>query len=826
MSSPAFKESEARLHWRALGFDGLIFGYCAEIRFIGRGPPLCLPVANDDELIELMGKYMSADTFAMIGVNPRSPGFAGAGTSADVPVVQTIFLDIDVDRAKGTVATAAQLRRLDAFRKDVLDAKLTDLGYAIPPVVNSGNGFHYYFAISGVPLDVWPDMPKRVRAFRHQLCCELEDELKAAGARIDSTFDPARMAKVAGTAKPGKGNPTSYFVGTPVRTEDAKLEEALMHIDLSVLPPTRSRPKAHVDVKSKNLGEEHIPDAFERLVRTNPKIRDAFNGVATNIKDRTRSGQDLALVSRLIRSGIVDPQALAAILFNTPHKKAREHSNPLRYIERTIAVAFDSAPAGLVPGSGLKGIVGDPDYLNPAQDFRDGVAFFARAFIEEKTVEVGKGKSVKKVKVKVHTNKLITSDKRALSINKPPKLKDMVVLADVPGTAYQVRKANYDGGSRWRLAGSPYSIESFVAGKTPDVDLRRFVPALRIQFEKYVYFPDPGDHLLCALVVMLSYVYRLFSSVPYLHLHGPKGSAKTTTGRLFECLGFNGTMTTNCSAASLFRQLDCLSPLFILDETENMHSRERSGDDPRSDLLKGGYQRGAVVTRQDRENVNVTQVFDVFSPKVICNIYGLDDVLADRAIRIRTRRANRKEAEAIARNQPDINNPHWATYRDVLYSWAMQQHRNIAKLRDELEHEEIGFVGREYELWYPLFVLARHCDAAGVGGVVKELRELAERKRKDKEENREEGDEERLTRIIVELIDAKPGEEVEVTMDELLLAEEDETGEKASKKVLGRRLRTIGVPKGRRRTVKEADGVEHTTRVYTVSRKLLGYESV
>jgi len=152
----------------------------------------------------------------------------------------------------------------------------------------------------------------------------------------------------------------------------------------------------------------------------------------------------------------------------------------------------------------------------------------------------------------------------------------------------------------------------------------------------------------------------------------------------------------------------------------------------------------------------------------------------------------------------------------------MQLHRDVARIRDDMDDEDIEFVGRDYELWFPLLVLARLCEEHGVVGVGAQLEALAERKREEREAGRMEGDEERLLRILLGLIDSKGGGEVEVTMDDLKLAEEDDTGEKVSSKVLGRRLRTLGVPPPKRRVVREGEGLTHTTRVYVVSRKALG----
>ena len=682
-----FDLDEASATWRVLGYAEGHPGECAELRFITPTGATSRYVTTEREMLDAV-KAEGPGTLVAISVQPRSATRPGKAT-ADVDKVRTLVLDIEPDNRKGVAASAAQRERAQEFVRVHVAEWFKSRHLSDPVVADSGNGVHVFAAVPAIEVAGCPDIAARTKALRNQLASDLEAEAKAAGVRIDSTQDLARVVKLHGTRKPARGHRVSRFLGGTDRVEDPALRDLLLTIDPSLAPPRASTPKSRVGLP-KGWKKKPVPERFGKLLREHERLKSAYEGTLDDLKDRTRSGQDMSLVSQLVHLGMVDEESLAVILLSTPHRKAREHSDPRRYVERTIAAAFDSLPPGMAPGSGLEGIVGDPDFLNPAQDFRDDVAFVARQFLRR--VEEGG-----KVRTLVST-KVITSDRRMLDL---PATKEGV--ARIPGTTFHTNKAYAESGRGWSLRERPYSIEPFIRGESPPVPVAAVFSMIEHAFEEFIYFRDRGDYILCALYVVLSYVYRQFDSIPYLHFHGPKGSGKTTCGRLFEALGFNGQMTTSCSAASLFRNIDQSSPLFVLDETESMASRRGSAEDPRSDLLKGGYQRGAVVTRQNPSNIAKTDSFDIYCPKVICNITGLDDVLSDRSIAVYTTSAPEKEARALARSRPDRRRARWRRIRDALYCLVMKDHEEISQTRAAMLDEEIGFSGRDFELWFPLF---------------------------------------------------------------------------------------------------------------------------
>ena len=153
---------------------------------------------------------------------------------------------------------------------------------------------------------------------------------------------------------------------------------------------------------------------------------------------------------------------------------------------------------------------------------------------------------------------------------------------------------------------------------------------------------------------------------------------------------------------------------------------------------------------------------------------------------------------------------------------VMQHHKEISATRLEMLEEEIGFSGRDFELWFPVFVIARWLRRRGVGGIESAVRGLAERKSAARKATREEGPEETLRAVLHDLVDEKGGGEVTLSYEDIEEALQEYTGEAAPPRtVLGTRLKTLGLSPERRR-VPDESGTERKVRVFIVSSKMLG----
>lgn len=189
-----------------------------------------------------------------------------------------------------------------------------------------------------------------------------------------------------------------------------------------------------------------------------------------------------------------------------------------------------------------------------------------------------------------------------------------------------------------RISLSQNMVEKYINEEIPERELDPKFLIRRIEnfLRKYYYSDDDNTFKVLALWIYGTYCYELFGQYPYLFLNGPKGSGKTILDICLDLLAFNPKMTVSVTNASLFRSISIEGGTLILDEMENLTSRYKTMDSDLAAVLKGGYMRSGAAMRCDKDNGNTPQMFDVFGPKVISNIFGLEDIIGDRCIQVNT----------------------------------------------------------------------------------------------------------------------------------------------------------------------------------------------
>ena len=108
--------------------------------------------------------------------------------------------------------------------------------------------------------------------------------------------------------------------------------------------------------------------------------------------------------------------------------------------------------------------------------------------------------------------------------------------------------------NRWSLdRHNPYSLPNFL--ETPNMvsDTGALFTKCLDYFRRFLWYPDNREHLIPALFCMWTYIYMGFSATPYLHIHGSKGTGKSTAAELITELAFNVIATSSLSPAVLFR---------------------------------------------------------------------------------------------------------------------------------------------------------------------------------------------------------------------------------------------------------------------------------
>lgn len=252
---------------------------------------------------------------------------------------------------------------------------------------------------------------------------------------------------------------------------------------------------------------------------------------------------------------------------------------------------------------------------------------------------------------------------------------------------------------------------------------------------------DEKYYSLVAIWIIGTWIHKEFETFPYLYINAMRGSGKTRLLKLISALSKDGEILSSLSEAVLFRGTETL----CIDEFERIAGKEKAN---LRELLNVAYKKGAKVKRMRKttqkggENYEV-EVFDVFRPMAMANIWGIEEVLGDRCISIIMERSQKKEVIRLIENfnqNPVIleikNNfsqiwcslcsvvtnkqytHHWnnyiknnlksnttttlTTYNTYITDTTLTTH--IQQLFDKIERSQID--GRNLELAFPLFIIA------------------------------------------------------------------------------------------------------------------------
>ncbi len=260
-------------------------------------------------------------------------------------------------------------------------------------------------------------------------------------------------------------------------------------------------------------------------------------------------------------------------------------------------------------------------------------------------------------------------------------------------------------------------------------DIRRFLEGETMQpgevfkqihdiFTRYVDFRSEVESRILTLWTVGTYFYTLFPAYPYLALNGPKNSGKSTVLRVLQPLAFNMISTSDPTGASMFRLIHYTSCTVGIDEAERYHNPRDPGMQQIRQLLNSGYKQGMPAIRSTGEDMK-PQAFDVYSPKILAAIMGLEDILASRCIAIPMWRTD-QQMPALPPNYDG------AEIRHLLYSLALTHFKAIH--RNYFQRPELHTLhNRSGELWSPLVAMAAFFEEEGqITGLLDAICEAAE----------------------------------------------------------------------------------------------------
>ena len=257
------------------------------------------------DLTELVEFSSSQPGDIFMGVNPRQRGVTNACKSE---ILELTCIAVDVDFR--SVPLEKFERALETFCFEPM------------LVVSSGRGRHVYWLM---------DRPIR-RTDETQLLFERVSRAVAERFGGDHCFDITRVLRV-------PGRPNSKYRDTPMcqilshhgPRYSVEQFERFLPADSRVSASFVAKPQVNVESGA------DVPARFWTLLKSDAKIRATWEGKRPDLKDKTRSGYDQSMSSRLARRGFT-PAEIAAVLREMPSGKGCEADSA--YINLTIGKAF------------------------------------------------------------------------------------------------------------------------------------------------------------------------------------------------------------------------------------------------------------------------------------------------------------------------------------------------------------------------------------------------------------------------------------------------------------------------------------------------------
>jgi hypothetical protein len=296
----------------------------------------------------------------------------------------------------------------------------------------------------------------------------------------------------------------------------------------------------------------------------------------------------------------------------------------------------------------------------------------------------------------------------------------------------------------------------------------------------YLDLPD-NYYPLIAVWIIGTYFHENFETYPFLFFNAMRGSGKTRALKLISKLGNkgDGSVLNNITESALFHTKRGTTT--CIDEIEQIGSKDKQ---TLRELLNSAYKKGTKVKRmkkiKDKEGERyVEESFEPYFPVSIANIWGLEEVLQDRAITLILEKSNNpfftKKTEDFDMDFRfreittlisliDVVSCRFNTKKNIYGGWnnfireKYKRHNNNnnnnnnndittslnslvkSSLKDEIKDieleafynkiDEIGISGRNFELCFPLLLIANMINEELFNKILIILRDIV----KDKSE--------------------------------------------------------------------------------------------
>jgi len=384
-------------------------------------------------------------------------------------------------------------------------------------------------------------------------------------------------------------------------------------------------------------------------------------------------------------------------------------------------------------------------------------------------------------------------------------------------------------------------------------DLTKHYKKIKEILQKYVVLED-YYYPLISLWIIGTYLHEQFNTFPLLFINATKGSGKSRLLRLIISLSHSGKLVSDLRESVLFRTAK--DNTIGIDEFEMVGHKEMA---TLRTMLNSAYKKGVGVERMREITKNgkkewEVERFDLYTSVALANIWGVEEVLADRCVSVVLEKSNdpiRTKLIEDYEENPDIleikrtlcslcsvvtvkredttwnsyllnKNNYTNNYTNNTHN-THNTHNNTALTTLYKKIYDSNLNGRDLELFFPLFFIAKFVSDE----VLEEVLEITKMiiSEKKHEEYTESSDV-----SLIDFISMKPEYQINyVSIHELVLRFKqfilggEEEVKWLNSKWMGRALKRLKLISSKRRVTK---GVEVTLNVGKAKEKIKIFKTI
>jgi len=251
-------------------------------------------------------------------------------------------------------------------------------------------------------------------------------------------------------------------------------------------------------------------------------------------------------------------------------------------------------------------------------------------------------------------------------------------------------------------------ILDFVNKNMKPRTLKEIVADIMKLLKATIWLPHEEDYVTLALLAPVTYVQKVFESVPFILMNGNKATGKSQVAIFMADITCNGNLATAPTPAQIFRHVDSAQGFVAFDDLEAIgsNSGKDNGTDELMQVLKVSYnQNTARIQRVDPKTMRPVE-FNCFGVKLFTNILGSDAVLGSRMIRIQTQNMP-NDFESRIRPLSADDKLKIINLRKELHAWAFSK---VTDVDHEYQNLFTNKTCRDDEIAAPLRVMANLID--------------------------------------------------------------------------------------------------------------------